>query len=109
MKALRKEGVVAKDFKHDKVLRHEKPVLWITAPTTVNPASTPFAAYGNEPTLMFVYGTLVLTARVPSYENREAVLDGRTTMAELDEKCGGESSEEDEKSGSEFSEETDSD
>ena len=45
---------------------------------------TPWIACGNEASLTFIYGRLVLTAEVPAYDRRKAVLDGTLDVADAE-------------------------
>lgn len=62
----------------------KKPVLWLTSPKVLLDTVTPWIACGNEASLTFIYGRLVLTAEVPAYDRRKAVLDGTLDVADAE-------------------------
>ena len=46
------------------------PVLWVTAPSKMVTADISYITYGNEASLSFMYGDLVLVATFPPYRQR---------------------------------------
>jgi 2OG-Fe(II) oxygenase superfamily len=82
--ALDDVGYSAKPYDYSHKKSNKRPVLWLTTPGTLLETSAPWIAYGNEASISFIYGTLVLTADVPPYDQRKAVFDGTLSMLDVD-------------------------
>ena len=48
-----------------------EPILWLKPLTKRNPLASPYVAYGNEPSLQYVYGEICLLLKVESFKNRK--------------------------------------
>jgi 2OG-Fe(II) oxygenase superfamily len=65
-------GVKIRGFKAGAEARHQ--VIWVTKPNDLMKVASPYLAYGNEASLAWKYGYLVLVAAVPPYDERS--MDG---------------------------------
>ncbi|KAH6915406.1 hypothetical protein BKA70DRAFT_1181228 [Coprinopsis sp. MPI-PUGE-AT-0042] len=74
--ALDAVGYAAKDYDYSHKKSKKKPVLWLTRPEGLLETSAPWMAYGNEASMSYIYGRLVLTAEVPAFDQRKAIFDG---------------------------------
>ncbi|KAH6915407.1 hypothetical protein BKA70DRAFT_1258866 [Coprinopsis sp. MPI-PUGE-AT-0042] len=68
-----RNGVKIHGFKAGAEARRQ--VIWVTQPNDLMKAASPYLAYGNESSLAWKYGYLVLVAAVPPFEDRN--MDGK--------------------------------
>ena len=61
----------AKDLEKRWYIEDAKPILWLRPLTNRNPLSSPYVAYGNEPSLNYIYGQICLLLEVDAYKDRK--------------------------------------
>lgn len=59
------------------------PILWVTPRRRMMPADTSFMTYGNEYTMKYVYGDLVLIAEFPELEERLEMVESENLAADV--------------------------
>ncbi|EAU84546.1 hypothetical protein CC1G_00065 [Coprinopsis cinerea okayama7 len=57
-----------------------KPVWWVTRPNWLMESQKAYLAHGNETSVGYVYGTLVLTISIPEPAARKKILDGEVEL-----------------------------
>ncbi|KAF5332860.1 hypothetical protein D9611_005241 [Ephemerocybe angulata] len=62
--------VVTTDIESKSKSERKIPTVWVTPPNSMLTTNLAFATYGNEPSVGYMYGDLVLIATLPAYKER---------------------------------------